>query len=119
MPLTASDVANDGAGFVIGSGDSADLGQVLFSVANPATAGLFTVSFTGGTDPVTSATNPLLNLNNLTDPSGDTINLDSFTEGTITIGSPVPEPPSFLLALSGMAVAMIAAFTRKRLGHAI
>jgi hypothetical protein len=77
------------------------------------------VSFTGGTDPVTSATNPLLNLNNLTDPSGDTINLDSFTEGTITIGSPVPEPPSFLLALSGMAVAMIAAFTRKRLGHAI
>jgi hypothetical protein len=118
--LAGTDITNDGAGFVIGSGDSADLGEVLFSVADPAATGQFTVSFFGGIDPtIPPVVNPLSALNNLADPSGNGISVDSYTGGTISIASPVPEPPSFLLALSGMAIPLIAVFARKRLGQAV
>jgi hypothetical protein len=112
--LDAADVTADALGITVGAGGSADLGEVFFSVAPGATPGVGVANLT-----FTGEVSDIANANNLADPSGDAIIVDSFTGGTITIASPVPEPPSLLLALSGMAVAMIAASARKRLGHAV
>ncbi len=84
--LDANDIYDvPASGVTLTSGESLALGDVLFSVSPAAATGPFTVSFTG-TPAVSDA-------NNLSDPSGDPINVDSFTGGTIHISN-VPEPCS-------------------------
>jgi len=58
------------------------------------------VSFTGGAAG-----------NNLSDPAGNNIAIDTFTSGTITVTS-TPEPSSFLLMLAGTAA--LGAWNRRR-----
>ncbi len=108
--LDASDITNDGAGITLASGASADLGRVLFNVANPAASGPFAVSFTGNVDGVVGDSN------NLSDASFNSVSVNVFNGGTITVGggaSGVPEPSSFFLALGAMA-AMAGLRTRLR-----
>jgi len=103
--LDGSDSTNDLMGITLTSGESLALGEVLFSVADPATPGPFTVSFTGS--PAVSDSN------NLTDPSFNPINVDDFSGGTIDIsGVSTPEPSSFLLMLAGAAT--LAGWTLRR-----
>lgn len=65
LPQTVdgSDVTNDATGVTVGAGESADLGRVLFDVADPAQAGQFALTFTG----VVSIP---ANANDLSDPNG-------------------------------------------------
>jgi hypothetical protein len=103
--LDGSDVTNDATGISVGPGDSADLGEVQFDVASPAQTGSFAVTFTGEVSNVANA-------NNLATPEGDGISVDSFSGGTITVGS-VPEPSSLLLGSLGMAALIAGPLGRK------
>ncbi|HEY1218297.1 MAG: hypothetical protein ABSE42_05395 [Bryobacteraceae bacterium] len=76
--------ANGGGDVSIGSGDTVGLGHVLFDVANGATAGSFAVTL-GPTPAVTSLAN-----------SSGGVNVDTLTDGTITITSAIPEPATVL-----------------------
>jgi hypothetical protein len=105
--LDAADVTNDGAGVTVAPGQSADLGTVLFDVADPAQTGQFAVTFTGEVSDVANA-------NNLATPTGDGISVDSFTGATISV-SPVPEPASLGLLAAG-AVALLSRRKRFRRG---
>jgi len=108
--LDASDVTNDATGVSVGPGDSADLGEVLFDVADPAQAGPFAVTFTGEVSDVANA-------NNLATPEGDGISVDTFSGGTITV-SPVPEPSSLLVGSMGLTALIAGPFGRKHLRRA-
>ncbi len=92
--LDAGDVAADSIGTTLAAGESVGLGQVLFDVDNSAQPGPFAVSFSGEVSGIADA-------NNLSTPEGDTISVDSFSGGTISVsGVPsVPEPASLMLAL--------------------
>jgi hypothetical protein len=103
--MDALDVTNDGSGVTVAPGQSADLGTILFNVANPAQAGPFTVSFTGQVSDVANA-------NNLSDPLGNGISVDFFSSGTIDV-APVPLPSSLLLTLLGLPIVFLAAFRRR------
>ncbi len=99
--LVASDVTNDGAGITITSGESIGLGHVLFDVAPGAALGQFDLSFTGNFSGVVADSN------NLADTSFQTINVDDFSGGTISVSSTsIPEPSSFSLALGALTVAV-------------
>jgi hypothetical protein len=100
--LDASDSYDiSGSGVTLTSGESLALGEVLYSVSPTAVAGPVTVSFTG--------TPSVSDGNNLSDPSFNAINVDTFTSGTITITT--PEPSSIFLTLAGMAA--LAALRRR------
>jgi hypothetical protein len=101
--LDANDGTNDGAGISLNSGQTLALGHILFDVTGGAAAGPFAVSFTGGSAE-----------NNLTDPQGANIPVDTLTGGTINISavSSVPEPSSLPLVLAGTAA--LAALIRRR-----
>ena len=80
------------SGIILGAGQSLGLGEVFFSVANPAATGPFPVTFTGS---------PTIGSNNdLGDANGNTFAIDSFVNGSIDI---VPEPTSLLLMAAGTA----------------
>jgi hypothetical protein len=97
--LIAADVAASGS-TTLNSGDVVGLGQVSFNVSPTVTAGPITISFTGGAAG-----------NNLSDPNGGNIPIDTFTSGTVDItGS--PEPSSLLMMLAGVGV--LAAWNRRR-----
>jgi hypothetical protein len=99
--LDANDTYDLSGGITLTSDESLALGEVLFSVSPTAATGPFTVSFTGIPAPSDA--------NNLSDPSGNAINVDSFIDGTIDItGSTesVPEPSSFFLVLAGIAAVL-------------
>jgi hypothetical protein len=96
-----------GSGVTLTSGESLALGDVLFNVSPTAATGPFTVSFTG--------TPAVADANNLSDPSFNPINVDTFTSGTIDISS-VPEPSSLFLMLGGAAALALAA-RRRGTGH--
>jgi len=107
--LDASDTSNDGTGVTLAPGDSLALGDVLFSIANPAAAGPFTVSFSGGLGPSGA--------NNLSDPSsGNAINVDDSFSGTISISgtSTVPEPSTSLPLAAALLIAAFFAHKRRR-----
>jgi hypothetical protein len=95
--LQASDITNDGAGITLGAGETLALGEVMFSVADPAAPGPFALSFTGSTS--------VADLNSLSGPapSAILIPVDTFSGGTISVNSATPEPSSLLLALGAMA----------------
>jgi len=76
---------------------------VLFNVSPTATTGPFTISFTGSPT--------VADGNNLSDPSGNNIPVDTLTSGTINITS-TPEPSSLLMLLAGTAA--LAALARCR-----
>ena len=80
------------------------LGDVLFDVADDATPGPFTVSFTGSTG--------VANLNSLSDDAGDAISVDTFSGATGTVASPAPEPGTALLL--GGALSILGLLRRKR-----
>jgi hypothetical protein len=90
--LDASDLTNDSAGATVAPGASADLGRVLFNVANPAQTGSFAVTFTGEVTNVAHA-------NNLANTDFVGITVDSFSGATISVSS-VPEPSSLLAAFA-------------------
>jgi hypothetical protein len=97
------DIAN--AGVTLASGESLALGEVLFDVADPATPGPFTISFTGGLGEFGN--------NNLSDAYSNAINVDYATSGAITVNPLVTTPePSAALPLAG--VLLIGAFFIKR-----
>lgn len=102
--IDAADVTNDATGVPVLPGQSVDLGQVLFDVADPAQAGQFALSFTGEVSDIANA-------NNLSTPDGVGIAVDSFSGGIISV-SAVPEPSSLLVAL--LAVPSIAPWMRTR-----
>src|SRR5271156_4067212 len=86
--LDASDLTNDGAGITIAPGQSVALGDILFDVASGAAPGLFPVSFTG-----VPSGGVVVDSNNLSDPNGIAVNVETFSGGTISIGgTSVPEP---------------------------
>jgi PEP-CTERM motif len=97
--LIAQDLAASGS-TILNSGDVVGLGQVFFNVSPTATPGPVTVSFTGG-----------LAGNDLSDPAGANIPINTFTSGTINITS-TPEPSSLLMLLAGTAA--LAAWNRWR-----
>jgi len=92
-----------GSGVTLTSGESLALGEVLFDVSPTAATGPFTISFTGSP--------AVANGNNLSDPNGNNIPIDTFTSGTINITS-TPEPSSLLLMFA--ATAALAAWKRRR-----
>ena len=96
--LIASDAASGPA--TLNSGDVVGLGQVSYTVSPAAAPGPVTISFTGGAAG-----------NNLSDPLGASIPIDTFTSGTINITS-TPEPSSLLMMLAGTAA--LAAWNRRR-----
>ena len=105
--LDAADVYDiSGSGVTITSGESLALGQVFFDVSSGAAIGAFLVTFTG--------TSVVSDANNLSDPSGNAISVDSFAGGTIEV---VPEPGSLFLMLVGLSA--LAACACRRLGHAM
>jgi hypothetical protein len=89
-----------GSGVTLTAGESLALGELFFNASPTAAFGGITVSFTGGAA-----------ANNLSDPAGDIIAINTFSGGTINITS-APEPSSFLLMLAGTAA--IAAWNRRR-----
>lgn len=96
--LDASDVTDDVAGIAVAPGGTANLGEVFFNVAPGALPTLASLTFTGEVSDVANA-------NNLSDPAGDGIAVDSFSGGSISIASAAtvtPEPSSLLLGLSGI-----------------
>jgi hypothetical protein len=107
--LQAGDVTNDVTNVVLTPGESLALGEVLFNVAPGATPGPFTVSFTGSTG--------VANLNDLSDASGDTINVDTFDSGTIQVSgtSTVPEPATTPFLAGALLIGVL--FIRKRRRH--
>jgi hypothetical protein len=110
--LVGSDVTNDGAGITIASGESIGLGHVLFDVAPGAALGLFGLTFTGNFSGVVADSN------NMADPSGNLITVDSFSGGTISISSSsTPEPSSLSLELVAMAALTVAVFLSRRRRH--
>jgi hypothetical protein len=106
--LDASDTSNDGSGVTLASGGSLALGDVLFSIANPAAAGPFTVSFSGGLGPTGA--------NNLSDRFGNPINVDGSFSGTISISgtNTVPEPAIALPLAAALLIAAFFAHKRRR-----
>lgn len=102
--LDASDSYDiSGSGVTLTAGESLALGEVLYSISPTAAPGPVTVSFTG--------TPSVADANNLSTPSFNAINVNTFSGGTITIGS-VPEPSSIFLTLAGIAA--LAATRRRR-----
>ncbi|MGD0435318.1 MAG: hypothetical protein ABSB86_02555 [Bryobacteraceae bacterium] len=105
--LVANDLTNDFAGITIASGGTFGLGHVLFDLAPDAALGQFALSFTGNFSGVVADSN------NLSDPQFNTINVDDFSGGTISVSS-IPEPSSLSLALAAL---MVAVFLAKRDRH--
>jgi hypothetical protein len=95
--LIAQDLAATGSTSLT-SGETVGLGQIFFNVSPTAATGPFAVSFTGGTAG-----------NDLSDPTGKSIPINTFTGGTITINT--PEPSSIFLTLAGIAA--LAALRRR------
>jgi hypothetical protein len=99
--LDAADAAADGVGTTIAPGASTDLGQVTFDVSHSAQTGQFAVTFSGEVSGIADA-------NNLSTPGIDsmTINVDSFSGGTISVSS-VPEPSSLMMMLCAIPVMVL------------
>jgi hypothetical protein len=90
--LIASDAFNIPlSGISLSSGNTVGLGHILFDVSPLAAAGTFPVNLE--VFPMTS----------LSDPSGNTVNIDSLLSGQITISGAeaVPEPSSLVLFFAG------------------
>lgn len=100
--LSASDVADVGAGTVLATGSSFGLGRAIFDVLSTSTAGPFIVSF----DQASTS---------LSDVGGQPIPIDSFVNGTITVTTTIPEPSSALFMLTGVSLAWMAVRYRQRL----
>jgi hypothetical protein len=105
--LVGSDVTNDDAGIAIASGESIGLGHVLFDVAPGAALGPFDLSFTGNFSGVVADSN------NMSDPLGNLISIDDYSEGSISVSS-VPEPSSLSLALGALTVAVFLSRRHRR-----
>jgi hypothetical protein len=99
--LDAGDVADYGESTTIAPGASTDLGQVTFDVSSSAQTGQFAVTFSGEVSGLADA-------NNLSTPDATTINVDSFSGGTISVSS-VPEPSSLMMMLCAVPVIVLVA----------
>jgi hypothetical protein len=93
------------SGVTVTPGASLALGRVFFDISPGAAVGVFLVTFTG---PQAAG-----DANNLSDFSGNLINVDNFADGTIEI---VPEPGSLFLVLAGLCA--LAGPAGRRLGNA-
>jgi hypothetical protein len=102
--LTASDVfIIPLSGISLNPGSTVDLGHILFDVSPFASAGSFPVDL------------EMFPLTSLSDPSGNTINIDSLLSGQITITGAVATPePSLLLMLFLGAVLIVGHSLRQR-----
>lgn len=90
------------SGVTVSSGTTMGLGHISFNVAGTATAGAFLVSF--APFPTTS----------LSDPAGNAVSINTFSNGQITIrAAAVPEPSSRLPLLAGIVVVVGASVKRK------
>jgi len=105
--LVGSDVTNDDAGITIASGESFGLGHVLFDVAPGAAPGPFDLTFTGNFSGVVGDSN------NMSDPLGNLISVDDYSEGSISVSS-VPEPSSLSLSLGALTVAVFLSRRHRR-----
>ncbi|HTB15034.1 MAG TPA: PEP-CTERM sorting domain-containing protein [Bryobacteraceae bacterium] len=94
-----------GSGATLTPGESLALGEVLFDVSPTAAPGSFAVSFTG--------TPSVADANNLSDPTGAPIGVDTFTPGSIDVVSS-PEPSSIFLVLTGAAALALSIRRRRR-----
>jgi len=109
--LTGIDLTNDDANIVLTGGETLSLGEVLFSVAPGAAPGPFTVSFSCLVyyDPASSAppngliAQPAADCNNLSDGSGNPVNVDGMNEAESAVEpAAAPEASTFLLAGAGL-----------------
>jgi hypothetical protein len=103
--LSSSDVISIPlSGITLSSGATMGLGHIIFNVAGTATAGAFPVSF--APFPISS----------LSDPAGNGISINTFSNGQITItAAAVPEPSSRLPLLTGIVLVAGASVKRKLL----
>jgi hypothetical protein len=102
--LNALDLSFSGTGTVLNPGATVSLGRVLFDVANNASAGPFTMTFSGGAT-----------FNNLSDALGNNIAIDSLNDAQITtLVSSVPEPGTPLLLVGSMALLWFGRRFRRR-----
>jgi hypothetical protein len=98
--LDGSDIYDiPGSAVTLTNNTSLALGEVFFSVSPTAALGPFAVSF--NSDPAATS---------LTDASGNSVGIDTFTNGTINI---VPEPSALPLTLAALA-AFITLASRRR-----
>jgi len=90
--LDVSDLWSGVGGATVAAGATVGLGHAFFDVSAGDLSGLVTVMLSPF--PATS----------LSDPAGNSISVNTLTNGSITIaGSPVPEPSALTLALLGLA----------------
>jgi hypothetical protein len=89
--LSAGDISFSGDGDTLGAGQTMGLALVAFDVSPTAAPGPVTVLFS--TDPA---------LANLSDPSGNSITIDSLVGGTIDVTGVVPEPSTAAMLLAAL-----------------